>query len=156
MAWQLHSTIGAHSSDKVFGDLLDGITYVSLDLTSKDLEMGRELFGPCLICQLAKTVKPSGFKINPDGPLTPGQILMFDLEEYKSKTIGGNKWGLMGMDLASGYVIWVSLTSKNTHNLEIGISAAVDHMNQFGHKVMVILTDSENNFRACAPYLAKY
>jgi hypothetical protein len=140
----------------VFGKLLDGTTYLSLDLTSRDLELGRELYGECLICQLAKTVKPAGFKINPEGPLSPGQVLLFDLEEYKMKTIGGNKWGLMGMDLATGYITWVSLVSKSTRNLEIGIGAVVDHLNQFGHKVMVVLTDSENNFRACAPYLAKY
>lgn len=134
--------------------MLDDGVIERCPFTSTDLKAARALFGPCLACIEGKMRAAPSPASTTAPALTVGENIAMDTFKYPVTTIGGNNWGFLAVDEASGYLVLVSSPSKNVAAVEKAQAAIIAHFNQFQHRVQKVTTDHEANFKAAKDKLS--
>lgn len=150
-AWDLCALRGHPGFDTIMRDLDNG-THPDCPLTSADVKLAIELFGPCTACIESKMRAP-----HEPSSLTPpaqnvGEHLHADLIPLKTKSIGGNTVLLTVVDEKSNFIITLPLPSKSTNTLQEGFESIITFFNTYGHTVKRVTTDAESTLKNLKSY----
>ena len=143
-----------HINELVFGRGLDEVCYQNInELTSKDVNNSIILFGRCKACIEGSMNAPPKRRSNSTPAPTVGYILAMDLWPLSETSLGGNNWGLQGIDEKSGYLFAEGLKRKGEEELQKGILTILLEIKSYGHTTKEILFDNEQVFNAVGRYV---
>jgi hypothetical protein len=146
-AQELHQVVG-HPGDEALKHALNHGVWPNTVLTGRDVDNARTLFGPCPACSEGKITEAP----NPTADEVPahqvGELLVYDLAELHTKSIGGNTVMLYGRDVHSSYVLVSGLVSKHAQKVADAINCDIAFLKAYGHTVTGIMFDSEPTLRA--------
>ena len=132
---------------------LDNNLFPNTYLTSRDLENGERLYGPCPGCVEGKMKAPSEPTSTSPPATTIGERLHADLKELPEKTIGGNNQMLIVVDEKSSMTMIVLLPSKKKEALCGAWDQVIAAYNASGHTVKQVTTDHEITLISCRTHL---
>lgn len=151
-AWKLCALRGHPGFDTIMRDLDNG-THPDCPLTSADVKLAIELFGPCTACIESKMRAPHEPASQTPPAQDVGEHLHADLIPLKTKSIGGNTVLLTVVDEKSNFIITLPLSSKSTNTLQEGFEQIITFYNTYGHTVKRVTIDAENTLKNLKSYL---
>ena len=146
-AHKLCSQLG-HPGDRSLMKSLENNIFNNCQLTGKDLNNARKLFGPCAECLLAKMRTPSDKTSKTPPAEEIGDKLFMDLIFYGHETIGQLVGSVFCVDEKSSYCCIAGIKNKEAKTIHAAVLKIVGHFNQYQHKVKHIVFDDENVLRA--------
>ena len=149
-ARKLHNNLD-HMSPENLCILLDHGKILNCTVTSKNVRLAENIFGPCQACLQGKMTdapaKPSEKSIPDIGTTIHCDLFFLKNEQGKSSPY------LIGVESATGYVVVLKLENKSTAKINVALHIFVNHFKTYGFHVNTIKTDNENNFTNCHTYL---
>ena len=142
---ELQAALG-FPSDLYLKRALDHGTIAGCDLTTKDLEIARKLFGPLPEKYIGKMTEVSSSKNNAPNNEIVGSKLHCDLMFLRG-ALGG--WiFLVAVDDATGYIVIEELSDQKEVTLVNALKRVVGIYKSYNHYVKEIVSDSGSNFVA--------
>jgi hypothetical protein len=140
----------AHMSNSTLKRALDTGVFAGTALTSADVDVYIDIYGPCSSCICGKLTRPSYRKPSDTAPtVRTGQHLWGDLWPFDEIVVGVFNNYIIGIDEHSDYGTALPIDTKHTPKVLNGLLGMVSMYGRHGHTVEKIVTDSENTFRAC-------
>ena len=124
-----------HPNDTALGDGLDNGCYLNTKLTSHDLRNSNKVLGGCEVCIESKMTapdEPESINYHDDAL---GATLYCDWVVLPVKTVGGNKWILVAVEMTTGFIMVAGSKGKTFEDAIKAEAAVIAVMNSYGHKV---------------------
>lgn len=147
----IHHQLG-HPSNSVLSALLDNNSIIGIDLTSRDVENSRLLFGKCKGCMLGKTTNKKMPTSNSEHTDIIGKILHMDIIYFGEIT--KKQLYLLTIDEATGYITLHYMKDRSSDTLVKVVSDAITIYRAYGRITSKVCADSETGITAIKDKLA--
>lgn len=149
---EIHNQLG-HPSNSVLSTLLDNNSINGLDITSRDVENSRLLFGKCRGCMLGKAKNRNLSSSNSEHTDIIGKILHIDIIYFGETT--QKQTYLITVDEATAYITIHYLKDRTDDSLHKAVNEAITIYKAYGHIISKICADSETGITAIKDKLAQ-
>lgn len=154
-AIELHNTQNHPPDAKLCTELSTGKHPYS-SLTPVDINLMRQLVGPCPLCPEGRAFKPAASKpLSTTAPATfPGETISFDTHKLPANVLGGFTHMITMVDEHTGHIDQPGLPTKKVDAAFDGIRGVIQRtFNAHGHKVVTLHGDAERVNTALTPLL---
>jgi hypothetical protein len=126
----------AHMSNSTFKRAHDTGDFAGTALTSADVDVYIDIYGPCSSCICGKLTRPSYRKPSCTAPaVRTGQRLWGDLWPFDEIVVGGFNNYIIGIDEHSDYGTALPIDTKHTPKVLNGLLGMVSMYGSHGHTV---------------------
>jgi hypothetical protein len=140
----------AHMSNHTLRRALDTGVIAGTSLTSADVDVYEDIYGPCWSCITGKLSAPSYRKASEAAPaVRTEQVLWRDLWSFDDGVIGGYNNYVVSICEHCDYGTALPVLTKHAEKVLQSLLGTVSMYSRHGHTVERIVTDSENTFRKC-------
>ena len=137
----LHYSL-SHPNDQALGIAL---STGNSHLTKKDVEVYRQVYGPCQHCTLAKLHHEPAVTSTSQHAVKVGN-LHIDLLPFKNKTFGGYTFAIFSVDEFSHFVYLKGIKTKNATDVLNGLLNMISFYKARDHTISIITCDAESVF----------
>ena len=151
-----HIVLG-HPSDATLTRAFNNGLVIGTELTATDVSNAHLILGDCTGCLAGKRIKPSYYSKKDEPAAVVGQVLHADIfiltPEDGKLTYGGSDVMLFVVDEFSGYLTIKNMKDKSKNELIRAFNLIISEYRAYGHEILKIKSDSENNLKSCKPHL---
>jgi Reverse transcriptase (RNA-dependent DNA polymerase) len=152
---KLHINMAHPGLDSMFRSSINGDFG---EFSKEDIKVYRNLSHPCSACVSGKWKDSILFlpQSTPQKPTTPGELIVFDLNQLSDRTIEGFTQKLIVVDFFSGYLITVGLKTKEKLDVFNAIKSVIAaSFTARGWVVSGTVCDSESVFTSLVIHLSE-